>query len=154
MRPFKKNRLLVVAVAISLVVGVLLAAIVARTQQRGPEGSAPAQPAVAVFIKRGNHVARWDGRSPVQPGDLLSVELVAERFRRVRVISRSKSGTGTPYQGDVPADRSWLLPVTFEVDDRDLTHILDIVLSEGPTPGQTWSTVLLLPKVSSAQGRR
>lgn len=102
-------------------------------------------PGVSVFRKHGSRVERWDGQFPVEPGDLLRLEIAPQGFRRIRVSSPASDGNSNLlYEGELPARTSSLLPVSFAVDPAGSRETLRVELSQGIEG--TWSTELIIPK--------
>src|SRR5262249_34179578 len=151
----KRWPLLVAAVSCSVLIGLVAPTIIKSTHETEMVRAKAAQPAVAIHVKRGERVALWDGQSPVHPGDRLRIEVAAEGYRHVRVTTGTElGGTTVLYEGVLPAERSWLLPLSFEVNEKGSTETLDIVLSEGRVSGKSWSTHLVLIKTPSVGGQQ
>jgi hypothetical protein len=116
-------------------------------------------PQVAVYVKRAEVVAPWDGRSPVRPGDRLRIGVRADGFAHVSVAS-VPSPSGAPavlYDGALAPRGETLLPLSFRVDDRGASEVVSVVLSAraiAPSEHLTetgvdrgvWHARLVLPK--------
>jgi len=147
--PWKKWPMLVLAATSALVV-LLVPTVINQTHKSDVLRVKAGNPAIAVFIKRGDTTTLWDGLSSVHPGDQIRLEVAPSGFRHVRVTAPTTSGASQVlYEGDVPADRSSLLPLSFQVDESGTSEMLDITLSNGPVFARTWSTHLLFTKTPS-----
>ncbi len=97
-------------------------------------------PALELFVKRGDSVKRWDSISPVVAGDRLLLRVDSAGYTHTRVLA----GDAVLFEGELPADRSTPLPVSFKVDAAEGSEHLRVELSGGGRPG--WATELELPK--------
>ncbi|MGC4120954.1 MAG: hypothetical protein QM765_41540 [Myxococcales bacterium] len=126
-----------------------------------PEVQIKGQAAVALFVKRGEQVRLWDGRSPVRPGDLLRLKVVPEGLGQVLVaVPTPDGGLSALYQGVIATREETLLPESWRVDDSAGPEVLAIALSaeridvgtlkqalEQTAPrADLWTTVLSLQK--------
>lgn len=97
---------------------------------RKPWVAAKGQASVALYLKRGEQVSLWDGRSRVRPGDLLRLQVVPEAQEHVLVaVSAASGGLEVLYQGSVAPRRETLLPESWRVDDTAEPETLVVALS-------------------------
>ncbi len=100
------------------------------SSSRLEELRAKGAPAIALYVKRGDQVSAWDGRSPVRPGDRLRVGVRGAGYTRLSVASILPSGAPVLlHAGPLSADGETLVPMSFRVDDRGQAEVLSIVLS-------------------------
>jgi hypothetical protein len=130
---------------------------------REPRVQVKGQASVALYLKRGEQISLWDGRSPVRPGDLLRLKVVPEEQEHVLVAAAAASGElKVLYQGAVAPRCEALLPESWRVDETAEPETLVIALSakrldvealrralasSARTP-DLWTTVLTLHKAS------
>lgn len=91
-------------------------------------------PVVTTFVKRGDEVRPWDGRSPIRPGDLLRLRVQGADGAYLSVAALPSDG-GKPavlFEGKL-ADS--LLPMSFRVDGLGREETIDLVIApHPPTP--------------------
>jgi hypothetical protein len=102
---------------------------------RGGDGAREkGAPAVTVYVKRGEQVAAWDGRTPIRPGDRLRVGVRGAGYAHLSVASLS-AAPGEPallYAGPLAPTGETLLPLAFRVDGRGRAEVLSVIASEEP----------------------
>jgi len=117
-------------------------------------------PAVVVYVKRGERVEPWDGRSPVRPGDRLRVAVRGAGFAHLSVAAlQPDADPAVLYAGPAAPRGETLLPLSFLVDAGGTAEELSVILSPEPVapaahtrpPGQPsrrgeWTTRLHLAK--------
>jgi anti-sigma factor RsiW len=117
-------------------------------------------PAVTVYVKRGDRVDAWDGRSPVRPGDRLRVGVRGAGFAHLSVASLQPGvDPAVLYAGPAAPRGETLLPLSFLVDGGGPAEDLSVILSPEPVPPAAharppgapprrgeWTTRLHLPK--------
>lgn len=152
--------LLPLPVAAALAAAVVL---VRPIPQAGPAGDSIREkglPAVAVYVKRGDEVATWDGHTPVQPGDRLRLGIRGGGFAQLSVASLQPGGVPVVlYAGPLEPRGETLLPLSFRVDAAGSAEDLSIILSPRPVapaahtqaagqpvPPGAWTARLHLPK--------
>jgi hypothetical protein len=88
-------------------------------------------PMVSAFIKRGERVWLWDGRSPIRPGDLLRLEVASGGYRFISVASLTDEGTLSEVLFAGPARRigTTPLPLSWRVDPAGTAERLSVVLA-------------------------
>jgi hypothetical protein len=104
---------------------------------RTPAGSSSVKggPAASIIVKRGERVFRWDGKSPVRPGDGLRLETRPAGFTRVLVVHQpaGRKGPGRKlevlYTGRLRATERQMLPAAWKVDDAPGPERLWMILS-------------------------
>lgn len=120
---------------------------------RRPASTAKGGPAVAVHIKRGDHVFTWDGRAAIQPGDRLRLEVSPAGFAHVGVFTPTGERLLPLYHAELPGTA--VLPPAWEVDRAPGPEILVVVLSDRPVADArlgallsegAWLATLRLPK--------
>ena len=152
-----------------VVPGALAGALVVTSVRRAvpPHGprrtTAKGAPRVALYLKRGDAVALWDGRAPLQAGDYLQLQVDSEGFRYLAV---SSPGQAAPlYSGPVDPDKPAFLPESWRVDDSPGDERLVLALSQRPLATEelqaaatrlrrdteVWTTALTLPKTPHRQ---
>jgi len=120
-------------------------------------------PSVAVYMKRGEHVSLWDGRTPLRAGDSVQLKVAPEGFGRVAVASIEGGAAKELYAGPVASRDATLLPQSWTLDAAPGPEALLIVFSNAPlsadqlrsalarlprTP-ELWTTRLTLTKVGA-----
>ncbi len=120
---------------------------------------AKGEPAVAVYARRGDRVAPWDGRSRLRAGDFVRLEVSPGARPWVAVLS---PGAPPLYRGRVAAGESGLLPLSFQLDGSPENERVVVVFSEAelsdaalraaavglPRTRAIWTVQLSLPKES------
>jgi hypothetical protein len=143
-----------------LVTASLLIAVLPRSHE---EVTAKGTPAVAVYFRRGERVALWDGVQPLQAGDAVQLKVQTSGYSRVTVGSIESGKVQTLYEGAAQADAATLLPQAFTLDDGTRDEALLVVFSRQPLSaeelraareslqrdGRLWTTVLDLTKKAS-----
>lgn len=135
------------------------AATGAETSPRGtgasPEGqewlAAKGAPSFAIFVKRGEKLALWDGESPLIPGDRLRIRVAPHEFTHVALGSLDESGSWSVlYRGELGANPDVLLPGSWEVDGTPGKEHLVIALDRRPVDIEAapWRREVELPKAA------
>jgi len=138
----------------------LLRPATAPTDLAGGDVREKGLPAVTVYVKRGDRVDAWDGRSPVRPGDRLRVGVRGAGFAHLSVASLQPGvDPAVLYAGPAAPRGETLLPLSFLVDAGGAAEDLSVILSPEPvapaaharpptTPPRRgeWITRLHLPK--------
>lgn len=116
-------------------------------------------PAVGVYIKRGERVARWDGQAPLLPRDRIRLEVAGAGFPYVTVASAQSAGLKVLYAGPLSTAAPTQLPASWQLDSEGEREVLFILLSGQPLPAtgidikqlqkdrQVWVRELILQKV-------
>jgi hypothetical protein len=113
---------------------VLVAVLMLWPAARAPDNlqgrlfASKGSPAVALYIKREERVALWDGRSAIQVGDRIQLEVAPGGFSRLTVASIGDE-TELLYAGPIEPARPAMLPVSFLVDARPGAERLVLGLS-------------------------
>jgi len=94
------------------------------------DAGAKGMPSIAVYIKRGDAVSLWDGRSAVHAGDAVQLKVAATGYARVTVAAAGGGELTELYSG--PAARDGLLPRSWTVDDAPGPEILLVAFSQTP----------------------
>jgi hypothetical protein len=140
-----------------------LAAVLAVAYLPRPDAEparAKGAPAVALYVKRGDTVSAWDGKSRIRPGDRLRVGVRGAGYAQVSVASVPPLGDPTVlYSGPVERVGETLLPLSFRVEGAGAAEVLSVVLGTRPIapaehaspPGPArrtgvWAIRLQLPK--------
>jgi hypothetical protein len=140
-----------------------LLAVVALPRRSAETVREKGAPAVALYVKRGDAVSAWDGKSTIRPGDRLRVGVRGSGFAQVSVASVSPGGEPTVlYSGPVDRVGETLLPLSFRVEGAGATEVLSVALGARPIapeehvapPGSrsragTWVIRLHIPKEES-----
>lgn len=120
------------------VVGIVLAVALrpAQVAQVAPGADATREkggPAVTVYVKRGDAVSAWDGRSPVRPGDRLRVGVRVAGYAHLSVASLPSPGApALLYSGPAAPGGETLLPLSFRVDAAGPAEVLSVIASGEP----------------------
>jgi hypothetical protein len=122
------------------------------------------QPAVALYVKRGEQVFLWSSERHVMPGDRLRLQVAPDGFSYVTVLAKPSGHAGERleplYAGAIDPRAPTLLGVAWRVDDAPGNEALVVVLSraalderalsralrEEPTADDMWVQHLELPK--------
>ncbi len=144
-----------------------LAAVAALVLTRTAPPTSPAldairpkgTPIVTIYVKRGELVTPWDGRTPLRPGDRLRVAVRGAGYQELSIASLPPSGAPELlYGGRLERDAETLPPLSFRLDERGGTEVLSIILSMHPVtlseharlPGSgghgVWAMRLRIPK--------
>jgi hypothetical protein len=146
-----------------------LALSVAIVLLRGESQSGPAlddairekgSPAVVVYVKRGDAVVTWDGRSPVRPDDRLRLGIRGGGFANLSVASLQPGfAPAVLYAGPLEPRGETLLPLSFLVDAAGGAEELSVILSQRPVdaavharaasppaPPGLWTELVHIPK--------
>jgi hypothetical protein len=139
-----------VAMMIVAVIGVL-------ATPRAPAVQAKGAPDVQVWVNHAGHVAVWDGKTPLQPGDSVRFDIASAGYSHLTVAELQD---GRVYQvlhsadvGPREATPAW------SVDDQGSREEIGVVLSNGPLgdaalqaglqgQGGVWSKSWVFPKES------
>lgn len=100
-------------------------------------------PALAIFVKRGQTIGPWDGSSAVQGGDQLRLQVAPEGYTHITVDS-PQTPKAHLFDGDLTQVTAFL-PVSWKVDDQPGPEVLDITLTRSGAPA--WHSRIELPKV-------
>jgi hypothetical protein len=113
---------------------VALALALVHPPQSGETARAKGAPAVTVYVKRGDQVAAWDGRTPVVPGDRLRVGVRAAGYSHLSVASvpPAPDQPALLYAGPLAPTGETLLPLAFRVDERGRAEVLSVIASPEP----------------------
>jgi hypothetical protein len=147
-----------------------LAVVYPRTAlQEDPPGlREKGAPAVQLFVKRGERVFPWNGKS-IRAGDRLRVEVNGAGFAFVSIAGRSAAEEKplVLYDGALAKGRQ-LLPLSFRVDGEGKQEILSVIFARRPVPADlhvqarepaapdadpTWRQILVLDKEAPAEAR-
>lgn len=121
-------------------------AVLPRPHAEGEIG-VKGNPSVAVYIKRGERVSLWDGRSPLRAGDSVQLKVAPEGFRRVVVASIEGGAAKELYAGPVAARDATLLPESWTLDAAPGPEALLVVFSNTPlSPDELNSALARLPR--------
>ena len=105
--------------------------LVVRPSQPDDPGAKGA-PSVAIYVKRGESVALWDGSAPFAPGDALRLKISPQGFGRVSVASLQPDGVTELYSGAVNARGESMLPASWTLDTAPGPEVLLLVFSKAP----------------------
>lgn len=86
-------------------------------------------PSVVVFIKRGEKVTQWDGRTKLRAQDRLRLQVAAAGYSQVTVALQQPGGAQVLYSGDLTASAPTALPVSWEVSAQGQSEVLAVILS-------------------------
>jgi hypothetical protein len=120
-------------------------------------------PELWLYVKRGEHVALWNGTDPVVPGDLLRLKIQPDRFKHVTVFAASRKPReySRLYDGAIAPGEPKALPFSLKVDaqpgDESLIvvlgsetvppdHVDEVLAGDGDKEGRRWSRRLVLAK--------
>lgn len=109
------------------------------TEKGGPE--------IAVHVKRGSAVTRWDGHSALRVGDRLRLQIRAGGFRFVSVAVPAEAGQAprVMYAGPLAPSGATLLPLSFRVDESEALETLDVILGVRPPAPEDHARVEVPP---------
>jgi len=150
--------IMVPALAAAAVAGVLVIGNLREPSIGGDEDLRPkGAPRIALYVKRGEAVSTWDGRSPVRPDDRLRVGVRSGGYAHVSVASLPDAGAPQVlYAGPLAQGTETLLPLSFRVDERAGDEVVSIVVSARPVdpsahvapgaPRGSWAQRLRIPK--------
>ena len=113
-------------------------------EQRAEHDFEKGAPTVALLIKHGEQVRRWNGKDAVEAGDSLMLEVSAAGFHHICVDSLSGSSSTELYRGELQGERS-LLPQSYRVDAEPGPERLRILFGNGC---DSWPIDLEIPKRS------
>lgn len=158
-RPFG-DRWLAALLAPALAAAIAAGLFALRPPQRRADGvREKAAPSVALYLKRGDAVSTWDGRSPLRTGDRIRIGIRGAGYRHVSVATISSSG-GPPavlHVGRLNASGESLLPTSFRVDSPGGAEVLSVILGDDAiapaahaaappgSPGNRWTLRITLP---------
>ncbi|MCY1079267.1 hypothetical protein [Archangium lansingense] len=118
-------------------------------------------PVVTVYIKHGEQVAPWDGRSPILPGDRLRLHVSSAGYGHVLVGTRAEDSRWVALYAAPLEREDMLLPTSWRVDasggEREELLIifsqtavaeeeLDELEARDSQDDSLWTTRLVLPK--------
>lgn len=91
-------------------------------------------PIVTVYVKRGEAVTAWDGRTPLRAGDRLRVGVRGPGYAHLSVASLPSPGAPVLlYAGPLaPSGGETLLPLSFRVDGAGQAEVLSVIASGEP----------------------
>ena len=89
-------------------------------------------PSFALYVEHGASVQVWDGHSTVEAGDRLQLKVAPMGFRYLAVASSGEAGWSHLYEAAVPPAGEFTLPQSFQVDDRDDSIGLGVLLCDAP----------------------
>jgi hypothetical protein len=89
------------------------------------------QPSLALYVKRAEEVFAWQQDQFVMPGDRLRIEVAADGFEHITVLSYGalERKLERLYDSRIDPSGSALLPVAWQVDDAPGDETLVVVLS-------------------------
>lgn len=146
------------------VLGAAMVLLVVRPLERSESAAVRAKgsPTVIVYVKRGDGVAAWDGRTAVVADDRLRLRIMAADYSFLSVASLADSSRSPVelYAGAAADSHDGFLPVAFRVDSNGPREILSVVLARHSIPlalhaelsrgrgaeDDVWSTRIVLPK--------
>ncbi len=150
--------LFAMAAAAALVVAVVTPRVLApsATSEKGT-------PAIAVYVKRGDAVSLWDGRTPLASNDRLQLEVKPEGLRHLAVALRPVSGPWQLLYRSEVAGNETRVPESWRLDEEPGPETLGIALSSEPISDSQlmpilerqvrergiWTTLLVLPKTTA-----
>jgi hypothetical protein len=149
---------------VEALVGFTALAAVARllVYHRHPAVVPKGPPTIALFIRHQGVIARWDGKSPIHPGDELRAEVAAEGFSSVTVAAPRAGAPEVLYSGPAEASptlvpRAWV--VDAEPGPESLVFVfsrragpvenLAEVIARGERTGDIWIVQLEMSKLAS-----
>jgi hypothetical protein len=117
-----------------------------REKGTGLGAAAVEAPSVVVHVKRGDRVARWDGRAAIRAGDRLRLEIRRAPGAQIAVEAPAAGGSRPTllYAGRLPDEETTLLPLSFRVDGPDRAgapeevreEVIDVTISRNSPHGQ------------------
>ncbi|MBI5545611.1 MAG: hypothetical protein HY901_17125 [Deltaproteobacteria bacterium] len=152
----------------ALLVVVILAPPALHSFQDEPRTSPKSGvPTVALYVKRGESVALWDGQRALIPGDRLRLKLIPDGFEQVVVATVDRGEARPLYRGAVAPHDEAFLPTSWKLDDSPGPNLLAVVFSQKPLgdaelvaavreqrrAGGIWTTLLVLPTAGTGSPR-
>jgi hypothetical protein len=130
-RWWRRLRWLLPIPAVAALAAALLLAYLPREDGAGLR--AKGGPAVALWVKRGEAVSPWDGKSALRPGDRVRLAVRGAGFTHVSIASLAPSGDPTPlYRGTVEREGETVLPLSFRVEPGGPAEVLSVILASRP----------------------
>lgn len=162
-RPPRRRLLGEWRLAVALAPALAAVATIGLFALRGPDqvrekGAA----SVALYLKRGDAVSTWNGRSPLRPGDRLRIGIRGAGYGHVSIAVIPASG-GAPavlYAGPLSERGESLLPISFRVDSPPRKEVLSVIVGDDPVApaehvaspprsrGKRWAIRITLPEES------
>lgn len=106
------------------------AALVLTVWSGSEQTRAKSTPAVSVYTKHQERIELWDGKTPFQSGDAIRFEIFSGAMKSVAVLSRPVGEEPTLlYQGNLSAEPTTLLPLSFSFDEAPEPENVAVVLS-------------------------
>lgn len=118
-------------------------------------------PVVAVFIKRGEQVLRWDGHARLRAQDRIRLQVAGAGYAQVTVALEQPGGAQVLYAGELAGAAPTALPGSWQVSAEGKSEILAVILSPQRLPAapldvaalrqqrELWVTELVMEKEAS-----
>lgn len=126
-----------------------------------PPSTAKGAPAVTVWLKRGDTIAAWDGRSPLRSGDDIRLEAAPGDFGYVTVVSTASEKPTALFQAKVDPSGKPTLSPAWRLDGQGTEEHLAVLFTREPVAddaplgplltrrdGDAWCIHEVLPKES------
>lgn len=97
-----------------------------RAEQTRPKST----PAISVYTRQKERIELWDGKATFQNGDAIRFEIFSSEMKSVAVLSWPPGqDPQLLYQGQLSADATTLLPLSFSFDEAPEPENVVVVLS-------------------------
>ncbi len=146
--------------AVAVAAAVSAAGLVFFLPHPPPSTTAKGQPTVTVWLKRGDAVSAWDGKSPVRGGDAIRLEAMPAGYAYLTVVFAAGGGLTTLFAAKVdPSGKPTLTPA-WSLDGEGRQEHLAVLFTRAPVDdasldellsrrdAQAWSIHEILPKES------
>lgn len=101
----------------------------APNQRPAVQVRAKGGPSVSVFIKRGEQVTQWDGRTRLRAEDRIRLQVAGAGYTQVTVALQRPGGAQVLYTGELHPAAPTPLPVSWQVSADDASEIIEVILS-------------------------
>ena len=98
----------------------------------GPDTTAKGAPAVTVWLKRGDAVAAWDGKSRLRPGDAIRLEAAPAGFGYLTIVSTADGAVTTLFAQALDRTGRPVLTPAWELDARGAEEHLAVLFTREP----------------------
>jgi hypothetical protein len=106
-------------------------------------------PAVSAFVKHGERVFRWDGRSPIAAGDSLRLAVAGAGYRFISVAALTADAHFGKllFEGAAHETGTTPLPVSWRVDREGAAERISVIVSPMPVSAEEHRRLLDGPEV-------
>ena len=111
----------------------------------GDEARSKGTPGLAVYVRHGSQVSRWDGKSSLAVGDALQLEVSPAGFPHLTVL---QPGGTTLYEADIDANKALLLPQSWTLDAAPGPERITVVFSYNPLSSAELGQLVAVPRSS------